>query len=228
MKYLPLLATALALSACVDVSQTNEPGRPITYSVPDYRNNRSVGNLRRLAVLPFAFELRHGDLEQARAYAATASSLLAEYLENDKGYAVVAVHATGGGWTADSVHDPALGSALQTTWDAARTDAQRADAVRRIGRALDVDGVVSGWLEYDSRTLPGGEGLGVTFALMNILLLNGPLFYEMSHDRVRIHIYETASGRTLWKVAASNPTGPPGVASLLGNLENAIPAQLVR
>lgn len=51
-------------------------------------------------------------------------------------------------------------------------------AVSKIGRALNVDGVVSIWLEEYA----GGDGVGAgLMGMANIFLLNGALLYHMMH-----------------------------------------------
>jgi hypothetical protein len=68
--------------------------------------------------------------------------------------------------------------------------------------------------------------------IANVFLLNGPLLYFLMHTNAEAVIYETHSGQPVWR---SKLSGDPQrqiqlsvVRAFFENLENAIPARLVK
>jgi len=155
------LAIIISVLGCSSEWSTNQLTTPLTYKVPAYRAERTVGNLMWLAVLPvrryecgfLGNELRESTTVPEVIYDA------ATYLSESKGYNVkVVVDATGVSCPDivvksefDSVDD------LKTVWENAGTEDEIAAAVRKIGAALHVDGIVSILAEdtaaiYESRS----------------------------------------------------------------------------
>lgn len=226
-RFIGSLLTLSLLPGCTSVWQSKEPVQPTTYTLPDYRRDRSVGNLRRLALLPLHYKIRRGSETLALGYVEGVTHSIAAYLKEEKGYEIVVVAGERNAWREDIVKHPEFGTSarLAERWSAAGEDGPDQKLVTETGRALEVDGVITAWVEYD----PGRSELRQTgWAVANIFLLNAPLFYEMAHDRFRISIRETASGRVVWRGKVSELNQPPQVTKVLENLENALPAQLTR
>jgi hypothetical protein len=229
----PLFLTAFFLFGCASEWRTDQPVKPTTYRLPAYRSERSVGNLRKLAVLPVRIR-RVGTfsvVKQDERWEAAVAHDAASYLSREKGYETVPVADENGAWRPELIGKPEHGSMehLKETWEAARSEEDIAAAAGMIGRALGVDGVVSMWMEeYDTGSLAGGTLWG--FA--NILLLNGPLFYMILHTNAEAVIYETYSGQPVWRSKLSGDPERRGqtavIPAFFENLENAIPARLVK
>lgn len=193
------------LFACSQEWRTSDPVMPSTYDTPAYRSTTSIGRLGRLAVMKVAMHLEADAAEQAQPDWEARRDRLArelqvsvrDYLATQKGYEVVAVDV------------PAPGE----------------EAMREVGRRLNVDGVVvvERWIKKPWST---------TKAMMNIFLLNVPLFQSLSALNMRVSIYETASGRLVWRreMKGEEMEGkePLDLAGVLGDLENAVPARLRR
>lgn len=81
----------------------------------------------------------------------------ASYLSTQKGYEAIPIVDHAGIWRPELLVKNELGSIedLKVAWEKARTDDDIADSVRKIGRALNVDGIVSIWLEEYG----GGSGI---------------------------------------------------------------------
>lgn len=224
---------AVLLYGCATEWRTDQPATAVTYRVPAYRAERSVGNLRRLAILPvrvrrvgtFSVVTHSERMEASPVYEA------ASYLSEQKGYQVVPVIDRAGVWRPVALLTDEFGSVddLKEAWERARTEEEIADVVRKIGRALNVDGVVSIWLEEYG----GGSGVeGAVWGIMNIVLLNVPLFYALLKTNAEAVIYEVFSGRAIWRNQLSGDFERRVSHSIMEvffeNLENAIPAQLAK
>jgi hypothetical protein len=228
-----LFLTALFLFGCANEWRAEQPIKPTTYRLPAYRSEQSVGNLRKLAVLPArirrvgTFSIANQDerWEAGLAYDA------AGYLSREKGYDAVAVVDDNGAWRPEWIVKTEYGPIenLQEIWEAAASEEDVAAAVSTIGRALNVDGVVSTWLEeYD----PGSTAGGALWGMTNIFLLNAPLMYMIMHTNAEAVIYETYSGQPIWRSKLSGDVErkiqPSVVRAFFENLENAIPARLAK
>jgi hypothetical protein len=230
------------LTGCASEWRADRPAKPITYEVPAYRAERSVGNLRRLAILParmkpvgyFAIPTAEPERE-SRPSGMWLSRGAATYLASAKGYETVLVADDQGVWRPEALVRAEFGSVreLAAAWDAARTEQEVEAVVQRIGRALGVDGVVVLWSVYSAVDKNDAQGVG--WGLLNILLLNIPLFYAIGHPYAGATIYEAASGKPAWKIELSGMQSPASgsgtevsASQLFENLENAIPRQLVK
>jgi hypothetical protein len=233
----------ILLHGCASEWRTEGPAKPITYQVPAYRAERSVGNLRRLAILPpqmkrvghFSIPVAQED-KASRPSGQSLSRDAATFLATEKGYETILVTDAEGAWRPQLLVHSEFGSVqeLAATWEVARTDSEVEAAVRRIGQAYGADGVVALWTEY--MAAEEDESESVTQGLLNIFLVNIPLFYSMSHSYAGATIFETATGRPVWKVELAGPDSPalsrPGkvvpAVRLFENLENAIPRQVIK
>ncbi len=232
----PVLVMAL-LPGCATEWRSQHGTVPTTYPLPAYRVDRSVGNLRRLAVLPprldcvgpFALWTHSSRPEDGTCGSCSALA--------DKGYEILRVGDAAGAWRADAVVAPEFGSIeeLERAWAAADGDETRIDVVRRLGRALQVDGIVAVWAqELRCEKVTAGTGtflLVLGAGLANIALMDLPLFYYLQHTYAEAVVYETASGALVWRRRLSGPTeggSPSGIwSALFSDMENAIPSQLV-
>jgi Tfp pilus assembly protein PilN len=98
-------------------------------------------------------------------------------------------------------------------------------AIRTTGQQLNVDGIVlvERWIVQPWSTAKG---------ILNVFTLNIPLFRALSAVNLRISIHETLSGRLVWqsesKGEESDLNTKVDLPRVLGDLENAVPAQLRR
>ena len=226
------MLAVLALAGCAPW-RTTEPVQPTTYQLPGYRDPQAVGNLRRVAVLPVlvyhAALLRLWDARWTTAYPnGEYAQYVADYLAADKGYDALPVRLDAQDhWRSDTLkpNPPDTWQSLQAEWTAATTEEAMAMAASRIGRALNGDGIVVAWW-CDGRI---EHGLG----MLNLPLMNLPLFYGMVATSAEAVIYATASGRKVWSHRLPGADMPdnapvPSLDHLLGDLENAIPAAVVQ
>lgn len=228
------ILTLALLPACATDWHAQRGTVPTTYELPSSRANRSVGNLRRLAVLPlrvdrvtvFAVWTKASRQEAGEAYDG-----LCGYLTETKGYEVVRVVDPDGSWRAEAVATPEFGTIEQLvqSWTGAEGDAARAAAMHRLGQVLRVDGILAAWTQEYATDVGFLEGTGLGVA--NILLLNLPLLYFLQHAYAEAVVYETASGEPVWRRRLSGPSegkSARGVwPTLLEDLENAIPVQFL-
>lgn len=207
MKPLATLLLLGLLLACSREWRTDAPVQPTTYAAPSYRAANSVGRLGRLAVLAVDLHLEADADEQARPEWRARRDRLARDLQLEvRDYLVVKK-----GYDAQVVDDP--------------PPPPGEDGMRAIGGRLNVDGVVvvERWLKKPWST---------SRAVMNVFLLNAPLFQALSSLNLRVSVYETASGRLVWRHESKGEIeagkAPLDLAGVLGDLENAVPLQLRR
>jgi hypothetical protein len=192
------------LAGCASEWHTSEPVRPTTYAAPIHRTATSVGGLSRLAVLPVDLRVETDTPPADQTEWEVERQRLAKELQNR----VSAYLLMQKGYEARTVE----------------TTIADADAARHAaGRNLHVDGivVVERWIKPPWSTAK---------AILNVFTLNIPLFRAMNTLNLRISIYETASGRLVWrnerKGEESDLHAPIELADVLGDLDNAIPALL--
>lgn len=189
--------TAIIMAAltvgCSSEWRTSQPTTPITYKVPAYRTERTVGNLMWLAVLPVRLYNKcrlfgvgcESSTDPELTYDATF------YLSEQKGYQIIPVVDYWGDWRPEIVVKSEFGSVdeLRKAWDSARTQEEISAAVRRIGAALQVDGIVSMWaygLEH-YKLSPAGRIFFFTF-----ILFLGPVhaLYDIGATKSEGAVYE--------------------------------------
>lgn len=224
------------LNSCATEWQTDRPVTPITYHVPAYRAERSVGNLRRLVILPVRVR-RVGAFAIVTYFERMDAGLTfesASYLSERKGYEVVPVIDVAGVWRPEVVLTDEFGSvgALKSAWEQAHTEIEIEDAVKKIGRALKADGVVSIWLEELDQGFSVTDAVLIPLAVFPLFLTPG--FYGALHVGAEAVVYEVLSGQAVWRNQFSGATVGVHrkknliVTKFFEDLENAIPAQLVR
>ena len=210
-----VLAMLVTLAGCTREWRTEAPVTPSTWSAQSYRSTSSVGRLSRLAVLPVVLEMEAPDAHMSaqeldalkQKLRASLRADVVDFLVARKGYEARAVDAD----------PPDRGPAT----------------MQAIGAANAVDGVVviERWL---ARPWSTAKAIG------NIFMLNIPLFMALSAENLRITIYETATGARVWEgtlkgedgmdtaIRNEDKAGQLDLSPILGDLENAVPAQLRR
>lgn len=229
MKAIPFMLSCLVVLGCTYHSQSSDPVSPVTYESTPYRSEESIGKLRRLAVMPIemnSYEGRYDSLADRYEDAERLQAEAARYLAERKGYDVVVVEYAEDGWTS-KVSQQLQGEeseALHDAWSNEPADGHRASTIQELGRILAVDAVLAIMVEEK-------EPWGVADGLLNIALLNIPLFYNLATPNVGAWIYETSTGRLVWREEHSTSgqdhrsTGD-SLMNLFVDLENAVPAQL--
>jgi hypothetical protein len=206
MRALTLLMLAM-LFGCSTEWRTGEPVKPSTYEAAAFRSASSVGRLSRLVVMTVQFHLEAEDNERSQPSWLERRDRLGRELQSS----ITNYLATQKGYEVRAIDAPAPDS------DAA--------VLREAGQRLGVDGVVvvERWIMKPWSTAQG---------ILNVFLLNAPLFRAMSTPNLRISIYETASGRLVWvrEMQGMETEADLNVdlAPVLGDLENAVPPQLRR
>ena len=210
-----VLAMLVALAGCTREWRTEAPVTPSTWSAQSYRSTSSVGRLSRLAVLPVLLEMDSPDADMSAQELDAVKQKVRTSLRAD----VVDFLVTRKGYEARAV-DAELPDRAPTT-------------IQAFGATNVVDGVVviERWL---ARPWSTAKAIG------NIFMLNIPLYMALSAENLRITIYETASGARVWEgtlkgedgmntaIRGKDTGGRLDLSPILGDLENAVPAQLRR
>lgn len=199
----------ILLGACTQEWRTEEPVRPATYAPAGVRSEASVGRLARLLVLPARIHMAP-DLASEPDSQPRAAEMATGLQKQVMDYLVEEK-----GYEARGEEVP-----LPSTEPA---------SIRAAGARHSVDGivVVERWLRKPWTTAD---------ILANLAMLNAPLLKAMREPYFRVSIYESASGRLVWKgeLSGMHPEHPVpqisyvSLTSALGNLENAVPRQLRR
>jgi len=228
MRCLNLMLWSLFIfSGCTYHSQTKEPLTPVTYrSGGEYRSPESVGKLRRLAVMPVALESHHGkyasaaDLDEAaRNYQMACTTFLTE----KKGYEIIVIQERDGMWQEHLLRQTPINiiQSLYIEWKNESAGKHSATLVQRIGNALNVDGLLAIWIK-EKKPWDAFDGI------LNIALMNAPLFYHLSSPAMGAWIYETTSGDLVWSEQHTTMGNEQiDVTSLFLEIENAVPMQLI-
>lgn len=229
MRNLYLVLVILVMCGCTYHSQTEEPVTPLTYEAPQYRSVNSIGNLRRLALMPIEITYYKGKYDSAKEQLTVALSYevaCANYLTNDKGYEIVVLREVDEKCRNGLLENVECicNQELYQKWGKMTAKKKTASVIQEIGRMLNVDGIIVIWIE---------EQKPWTWeAVLNIALMNIPLIYEIISPNIGAWIYETATGQLVWSEKHSIE---PGVSSNLENLvnlfadlENAVPRQLIK
>jgi hypothetical protein len=224
------IVMAALMIGCSGEWRTNQPTTPITYKVPAYRSERTVGNLMWLAILPVRRQRCYalGTVCEPETMDSYTPYLIATYLSEHKGYRVKVVADEQGVWLPEAVVKSELGSIaeLNQAWDNARTDDEISAAVKKLGAAFHVDGVVFMWEEDKLIREASPTVIALAIAFFIPLLFAAPflVMYDMGRTKSEATIYETLSGREVWRSSQSSPSHP---AVIFRNLENAIPSLVV-
>lgn len=238
MRNLLLVLLVLTMCGCTYHSQTDEPVTSVTYELPQYRSASSIGNLRRLALMPIELTSYKGQYNSEKDQLTAALSYedaCANFLTDKKGYEIVVLRDVDEKCRNGLLENVECicNQELHQKWKKTTAKKKTASAIQEIGRALNVDGILVIW--YKGRKaeedLEGWEK--PAFAFLNVALLFTPFFYnEMSPD-IGAWIYETATGQRVWSEAHSISASGFSPASerlvnLFTDLENAVPQQLIK
>lgn len=234
MRNVSFFVMLLALYGCSYHSQTKDPITPVTYKDTPYRAANSIGKLRRLAVMPIEIESYNGKYASEKEQEAAALSYqetVAKFMIEKKGYEIVVVRDEDGKWQDDLLGTPGHDNIkdLYQKWHKEPADKHTTSVIQKVGRALHIDGVLV--IRIKER-----KPWGVTEMILNIALLDIPLFYAIASPNIGAWIYEVSTGRLVWREEHSADTaifGLPGTTtdfliSLFANLENAVPHQLIK
>jgi hypothetical protein len=240
MKNLFLVLLLMTMCSCTYHSQTEEPITPLTFEAPEYRSANSIGNLRRLALMPIKLHSYKGkyDSEKDQLIAALSyEDRCANFLASDKGYEIVVLRdldrncRNGLSKNVECI----CSQELYQKWQKATAKKKTVPIIQEIGRALNVDGVLVVWKKERRFKLdPMSRGWKATSeAILNLALLNTPLVYNIVTPDIGGMIYETATGRLVWhkersSMAEQSSTFHGQIFNLFVDLENAVPRQLIK
>jgi len=231
MKKLILVALSGMLFTCTYHSGPERPVTPISYPAPTHRNPNSIGILRRMAIMPIDVQPLTGQNNLEAEWIKTAMRCeeeCAAYLRKAKGYEIVLARNSKSGWQEIlCLEDGCCGiRQIYQAWrDAARRD-RTLSMIRDIGHAMNVDGLIVMRIK-EKRLWNAFDGI------MNIFLMNIPLVYQLRAPNIGVWIYETASGRMIWRMEQSTfgdrqPSYPDILRGLFGEMENAVPLKLIK
>lgn len=219
---------------CSYHSESETPKKPMTYSETSYRSPNSIGLLRRLVMMPLVHEPFDGEYESSidqKNAALKFRNACVDYLMNKKGYEIVAVEDNDGKWESEgkeNLDDESLKDLYQM-WLREAAGKHTQPVIQKIGRSFKADGVLVVWVK---ELKPWGTMAG----LLNITLLNAPLFYNIASSNIGAWIYESSSGQLVWSEERSTfgmqeAVITPDIAtvvSLFADMENAVPHQLTK
>jgi hypothetical protein len=229
MKNIFLVLLSLAFFSCTYHSQSKAPVTPVTYNTAQYRGEASVGKLRCLALMPVEIKSYKGKYISLKEQEATAQSYgdaCGNFLINEKGYEIVVVRDIDGKWQNDLIEKSGYDNIqdLYKKWHKKSGEKHAVSDIHKIGQALNVDGVLV--IQIKER-----KPWGITQALLNIALMNIPLFYKIGSPTIGTWIYETTTGRVVWSQEYSDIDQEDEVSfsyiKLFADLENAVPRQLI-
>lgn len=237
MRNLFLELLVLAMCGCTYHSQTEEPVTSVTYEAPQYRSVSSIGNLRRLALMPIEIKSYKGKYDSAKDQLAAALSYedaCANYLANKKGYEIVVLRDVDEKCRNGLLENVECicNQELYQKWEKTTAKKKTKSVIQEIGRELNVDGILVIWIK--ERRI--NEGTWGWRAGLNIALMNIPLFYNIVAPDIGASIYETATGQLVWREAHSvlaetadiSTTTSDCLVDIFADLENAVPRQLIK
>lgn len=225
--------TAILAVGCTSEGRIHELVQPTTYNLPAYRAHNSVGNLRRLVIAPAKITSPltiHVSDDQKTRFARDEAAQVASFLSYRKGYEVIVLLNGEASWQHDSTMKIIYANNIElaSKWLSSATNEQEGLAAKEIGEKFKVDGVVSIWAERCGNPT-FMEGILAGFLTIGTLGL--PLIYGISHESGRVVIYETATGLPIWNASCAIfacQTVEDKAAKLFVNIENALPAQLIK
>jgi hypothetical protein len=231
------LASALAgLLLCAGCGgktwQTAQPVTPTTYERVGAPVERTIGKLRRLAVLPVKMDvtlpLFGGAFSEPRTrdaearLAATWAGRTTAFLSGTKGYEIVPLEALGAGEAALS----ALADWAPDAEEDATAPPDTAAAVASLARRLGVDGFVA------VRGLQRAPNASLVLTILTASL-TWPLIALENREAYRAAVVEAATGRVVWRARVWHASPFLGGAArrlnpedLFGRIEHAVPIVL--
>lgn len=225
-----ILFVSILLSACTYHAGPDGPVTPVSYPMPPHRQADSIGILRRLAIMPMDIiplsdpKPPEADLTQRAIHYETEC---ANYLSSKKGYEVVLARNFENEWRQWLSAEDGDGGYREVyrKWRSGAEKERTRSVVGKIGHAMQVDGIIV--LRMKERK-PWNAFDGV----MNIALMNIPLVVLMSKSNIGAYIFETASGRMVWRTEQSTFGSEKisyghALTGLFFDMENAVPRQLI-
>jgi hypothetical protein len=229
-----VLAIAGSLAACTSKSawQADKNVAPISYEATENGLDRTIGKLRRLAILPGAFEVtRDGEAAGAEFLRASFVRSTTEFLEGERGYSVIALTPE----TIEELSDVELDQLLKECaasvagWEEDGGADPPEQCASRIGRQLGVDGVF---------VVSGSRVSGRQWRFMATLLtasLAWPLLMSQEQIEASAVLFEVSSGDTVWRsrfsksaAESSGVSAALAVGFLFEGLEHALPEALTQ
>lgn len=238
MRNLFFILLSLIICGCSYNWQSDDPISPVTYEATSYRSANSVGKLRRLVLMPLemkSYEGKYASEKDQEAGVLRFEDACASLLTEKKGYDIIIVREADGKWQSDLFEDPRYDTIqdLYQKWHNESAAKHSEEVIQEIGRALDVDGLLVVRINERKTT----EEWNVGELLLDIALMNLPLFYNIVSPNVGAWIYETDTGRLVWRKNYSSESMVPGsegttpeyyINGLFADLENAVPRQLIK
>ncbi|MFQ5539137.1 MAG: hypothetical protein ACE5FB_01955 [Candidatus Binatia bacterium] len=240
MRQLAYLAAAVLFVLCSACShrvwQDSAEITPISYQIPKGQDKRSVGLLRRLAIVPIRFLQGHDIWDwstsenlRAAGEASVQRALLSQTINllSSLGYDVVPLEIYEDIYQEKLTISPAemqdyldvLAEWASTFSDGEEPPENVANIVSKIGRPLNVDGLVV----IEGLTKPPNI-TGVLAVLT--ASLSWPLIFLEGKSELRTDIYEVSSGRIVWRSRVRDVYGgAPNMmlGRLFDQLEGAVP-----
>ncbi len=239
MRKLLLILLIFVMCGCRYHSQTDDPVTPVTYEALQYRSESSIGNLRRLALMPTELKSYKGKYDSEKNQLTAALSYedaCANFLTDEKGYKIVVLR---------DVDEKCKNGLLENVecicnqdlyqkWKKSSVKKKTTSAIQEMGTALNVDGILVIW-NKERQDLDDWEQLWKAglFALSNIPLLFTPIYYYTMTPDIGAWIYETATGELVWSAVDSlypsetfHDSGR--IVNLFTDMENAVPRQLIK
>ncbi len=220
------------MCGCRYHSQTDEPVTPLTYEAPKYRSASSIGNLRRLAMMPIDIKSYKGKYDSAKDQLTAALSYedeCANFLTDEKGYEIVVLRDLDENCRNGLLENVKCicNKELYQKWKTTTEKKKTATTIQEIGRALNVDGILVIWIK-ERRIHEGKWGWR---GVLNIALMNIPLTYHAVAPDIGATIYETTAGQIVCREAHSvfaDTAAASCLVDLFADLENAVPRQLIK
>lgn len=229
-----LVAGLLAGCTSQEVWQAESEISPISYSVPAETLDRTVGRLRRIAIIPGEFEIRaEWEEVDAAGFRSAFVSAATSFLTVERGYDVQALDPTNLPEGQDAALDGRLESCIQEvvarTKGPDRGSESSADAqtcVKRIGRFLNVDGLL----------VVGGARVSDRDWRFALTLLTASLAWPtlMAQEKIEASadLFEVSDGQLVWRSHFAKSAAEPTdlwvvVGLLLERLEPALPEVLI-
>jgi hypothetical protein len=216
----------LSICGCTYHWQSRDPITPMTYHAAPYRSADSVGKLRRLAMMPVELKSYSGKYDSEEDHEAAVlrhEEACERFLTERKGYEIVVVRDKEGKWPSGVFESSEYENTqdLYQRWRAETAEKHTESVIKKIGSALNVDGVLVVRIKEP-------KPWGIIEGLLNIAFVNIPLVYNIATPDVGAWIYETTTGQLVWRTESSNIEGRRSVIDLFRDLENAVPHQLIK
>lgn len=221
----------LTIGGCTYSSQSEDERTPKTYQRTQYREASSIGHLRRLALMPIQIEKYEGKNtyeENPEIELLKYEHFCAQYLTVTKGYQIEVVRVSEDKWKNTVLEKLDLPNVqeLYKKWNEEEADSHTKIIIQQIGGTLKVDGILVIRISEHMLWNP-------VLSLLNVFLMNIPLFYTMMEPNIGAWIYETASGELVWYKKFSDfvdevATTEAHLQRLFWDLDNAVPQQSTR